>query len=86
MAARCPVVVSEVGGLKEVVQCCEAGLTVRPGSPDSVAWGIVRALTHLDEAREFAAAGYRMVCEEYNWDRIAALTVAVYERAQAGRG
>jgi len=86
MAARCPVVVSEVGGLKEVVQCCEAGLTVRPGSPGSVAWGIVRALTHPDEAREFAAAGYRMVCEEYNWDRIAALTVAVYERAQAGRG
>jgi glycogen(starch) synthase len=86
MAARCPVVVSEVGGLKEVVQCCEGGLTVQPGNPDSVAWGIVRALTEEDEARELAEAGYRKVCEEYNWDHIAALTIAAYARAQPGRG
>ena len=86
MAARCPLVVSEVGGLKEVVRYCEDGWTVHPGSPDSVAWGIVRALTGPEEARKMAAAGYRMVCEQYNWDSIAAQTIAAYERAKGGRG
>ena len=80
MAARCPVVVSEVGGLKEVVQHAETGITVYPDNPESLAWGIVHTLAHPDWARQRAENAYRMVLELYNWDRIAEMTVGVYER------
>jgi len=80
MAAKCPVVVSEVGGLKEVVCHGETGVTVHPDDPESLAWGILHTLTRPDWAQARAAAAYRMVREEYNWDRIAARTLAVYER------
>lgn len=82
MAARCPVVVSAVGGLQEVVRCYETGITVYPGDADSLAWGILQVLTQPERAQAWAAAAYRLVREQYHWDRLAALTVAVYERAQ----
>jgi len=80
MAARCPVIVSEVGGLKEVVRHGETGITVYPDNPESLAWGILHTLMWPDWAEARAAAAYRMVREEYNWDRIATRTLAVYER------
>jgi len=80
MAAKCPVVVSEVGGLKEVVKHAETGITVYPDNPDSLTWGIVHTLSRPDWARQRAENAYRMVLELYNWDRIAGLTVDVYRR------
>lgn len=80
MAARCPVVVSEVGGLKEVVKHAETGITVYPDNVDSLAWGIVHTLARPDWARQRAENAYRVVREVYNWDRIAGLTVDVYRR------
>ena len=44
MAAHVPVVVSDAGGLPEVVQHDESGTVVYNGSPESLAWGIVRVL------------------------------------------
>lgn len=85
MAAKCPVIVSEVGGLKEVVRCCQSGVTVPPGDPESLARGIVRVLTQPDLAQSWAATAYQLVRDKYNWDRIAALTAAAYEQAQTGR-
>jgi glycogen(starch) synthase len=80
MAARSPVVVSEVGGLTEVVTHAETGITVYPGNVDSLVWGIRHTLDHPDWARQRADAAYRMVREQYNWDAIAERTIAVYER------
>ncbi|MCD6291074.1 MAG: glycosyltransferase family 4 protein [Anaerolineae bacterium] len=80
MAAKCPVVVSEVGGLREVVKHAETGITIYPDNPDSLAWGIVHTLSRPDWARQRAENAYKMVLELYNWDRIAGLTVEVYRR------
>jgi glycogen(starch) synthase len=80
MAARTPVVVSSVGGLTEVVQHNETGLTVYPDSPDSLAWGILQTLQHPDWARMRAENAYRKVLTEYNWPHIAARTAEVYQR------
>lgn len=80
MAAKCPVVVSEVGGLKEVVQHAETGITVYPGNPESVAWGILHTLQHPEWTRQRVENAYRKVLEEYNWPRIAGLTIGVYQR------
>jgi len=85
MAARCPVVVSEVGGLKDVVRHAETGITVYPDDPASLAWGIVHTLQHPEWAAQRVANAYRVVCEEYNWQHIARLTADVYERVSAER-
>jgi glycogen(starch) synthase len=80
MAAQCPVVASDVGGLKDVVQHEKTGITVYPDNPDSLAWGILYTLQHPDLAQARAEMAYRMVCDEYNWEHIARLTAAVYQR------
>ena len=78
MAARCPVIVSDVGGLKEVVRHSETGLTVYSDNPSSLAWGILHTLDHPDWAARRVDAAYREVCDLYNWDRIARLTAGLY--------
>jgi glycogen(starch) synthase len=80
MAAKCPVIVSSVGGLKEVVQHDVTGVTIYPDNIESTAWGILHTLKNLQAAKARAAKAYRMVKREYNWDRIAEQTIAVYER------
>lgn len=80
MAARCPVVVAEVGGLKEVVQHAETGITVYPGDPHSVCWGILHTLQHPEWTKQRVENAYRKVVEQYNWPRIARLTIGVYQR------
>jgi glycosyltransferase involved in cell wall biosynthesis len=85
MAAECPVVVSEVGGLRDLVQHRETGLKVRPDDPESLAWGIVHTLQHRELAAKRVAKAYRVVQEEYNWELIAQLTADVYRRVIAER-
>lgn len=85
MAAKCPVVVSEVGGLKEVVRHAETGITIYPDNPESLAWGIVHTLQHPEWSARRVENAYREVRDLYNWDRIAQLTAGVYERIVAER-
>ncbi|HEY6042331.1 MAG TPA: glycosyltransferase family 4 protein [Anaerolineae bacterium] len=80
MAAKCPVVVSAVGGLTEVVKNHETGITVYPDNLDSLVWGILHTLQHPDWARARAENAYRAAREEFNWDLIAQKTRRVYER------
>jgi glycosyltransferase involved in cell wall biosynthesis len=80
MAAHTPVVVSNVGGLAEVVEHNETGLLVYPDNPDSLAWGIGETLRHPEWAAARAENAYRRVVSEYNWRSIAQRTLAVYER------
>lgn len=79
MALGCPVIVSEVGGLAEIVVHEETGITVYPDDPNSVAWGVIRALHHPESALEHAINARRQVEELFNWTRIAGLTKAIYQ-------
>lgn len=85
MAAKCPVVVSEVGGLRDVVQHGDTGITVYPDDPGSLAWGIKHTLQHPEWAAARAKNAYRMVREEYNWEYIAGMTADVYRQIVAER-
>jgi len=85
MAAKVPVVVSVVGGLQEVVKHAETGITVYPDNVESLAWGINHTLTRPDWATQRAENAYKVVSEEYNWQRIAQRTIQVYERIVAER-
>jgi glycogen synthase len=85
MAAKCPVIVSDVGGLGEVVEHEVTGITVYPDNVESLAWGILRTLQDPVAAKQRAAQAYRMVKEEYSWDHIAQQTIEVYERIARAR-
>jgi glycogen synthase len=85
MAARVPVVVSEVGGLREVVQHGETGITIYPNSPDSCAWGILHTLQNPQWSAMRVANAYQQVLSVYNWQTIAAQTTAVFQRIIAER-
>ncbi len=79
MAAKSPVVVSDTGGLSEIVEHDITGVKVYPNNPDSLAWGITKILLddgYRDRIRENA---YRRVKEKYDWIKIAQQTKGVYE-------
>lgn len=80
MAAGTPVVVSDVGGLAEVVEMHETGIKVYPGNPESLAWGIVHTLKNPHWSRQRAENASRLARSHFNWGRIAAMTVDVYNR------
>lgn len=85
MAAQCPVIVSSVGGLAEVVRHDVTGVTVYPNNVESLAWGILHTLSDPAAARARVAVAYRMVNEEYSWDRIAQHTLQVYRQITDAR-
>jgi glycosyltransferase involved in cell wall biosynthesis len=85
MAARVPVVAANVGGLADVVENHETGLTIYPDSVDSLVWGVLQTLGQPDWAAARVENAYRMARQRYNWDAIASSTVEVYRRVAAER-
>lgn len=87
MAAQLPTVVSDTGGLAEIVQHTQSGITTYAGNADSLAWGITEVLQHPDYAHKLASEARRRVETVFNWTRIAAGTAEVYDRIlkEAGR-
>jgi glycosyltransferase involved in cell wall biosynthesis len=79
MAAGSPVVVSDTGGLSEIVNHEIDGVKVYPGNPDSLAWGITKVLTDEGFANRLRINAHRRVEEKYSWDTIAQQTKRVYE-------
>jgi glycosyltransferase involved in cell wall biosynthesis len=79
MAAGSPVVVSDTGGLSEIVNHDVDGVKVYAGNPDSLAWGITRVLTDEGFANRLRTNAHKKVQEKYNWDTIAQQTKTVYE-------
>jgi glycogen(starch) synthase len=81
MAARTPVVVSDTGGLAEIVEHDKTGVKVYTDNSDSLAWGILRVLQDLNLANTIRESAYQKVVKDYNWDGIANETIRVYRQA-----
>ncbi len=79
MAAKSPVVVSDTGGLSEIVEHEVTGVKVYPNNPDSLAWGITRVLHDENLANILREKAFRKVTENYNWEKISQQTKKVYE-------
>jgi glycogen(starch) synthase len=79
MAAKSPVVVSDTGGLSEIVNHDVDGVKVYTDNPDSLAWGITKVLTDEAYANKLKANAYKKVLEKYNWNKIAQQTRSIYE-------
>ncbi len=80
LANACPLIVSDAGGLAEVVQHGATGLVVPADNPGALADAVTAALNRPDMARARAAAALREVREYYTWPRIADATRVIYER------
>ena len=78
MASGVPVVVSDVGGLHEIIIHGRNGVKVYPGDPSSIAWGISYVLSDPVRAKRMAEQAKADVTRNYSWDTIAASTVTVY--------
>jgi glycogen(starch) synthase len=79
MAAGTPVVVTETGGLGEVVQHGKNGLKALANNPDSLADNIIWMLSNPGHAQAMSNQAYRDVETEYNWKKIAERTLRVYQ-------
>jgi predicted transcriptional regulator len=81
MAAKTPVIVSDTGGLAEIVEHEKTGIKVPPDNSDSLAWGILRLLQNSGLGERIRKNAYQRVVEEYDWNEIAEKTIEVYESA-----
>ncbi len=79
MAAQSPVVVSDTGGLSEIVEHDVTGVKVYPNNHESLAWGITRVLLDEDYANWLNNNAHQKVQENYSWDRISQQTKNVYK-------
>jgi glycosyltransferase involved in cell wall biosynthesis len=79
MAAKSPVVVSDTGGLSEIVDHDSTGFKAYPNNPDSLAWGIAKILQDENYKNHIRGNAYRKVQEKYNWERIAQQTKQIYK-------
>ncbi|WP_423792694.1 glycosyltransferase family 4 protein [Methanocaldococcus indicus] len=81
MAASVPVVVSSVGGLREIVKHEYNGIWVYPKNPDSIAWGVDRVLSDEALRKYIVENAKKDVYTKYSWECIARETVNVYKIA-----
>lgn len=79
-SARVPVVVSNTGGLPEVVHHTKTGVVTQTGNPDSLAWGILEVLKNPGYAQWLVDNAYEDLDRRFNWTDLAQQTEVVYKR------
>ena len=84
-AARVPVVVSNTGGLSEVVIHERTGIVTRANDPNSLTAGIVRVLKDPEQSQKLVEEAYKSIAERFSWDELAKQTSAVYLQVAAER-
>ena len=78
LAAARPVVATDVGGVRHVVQDGETGWLCRPGDPDGLAQLLHRAVSEPGLAMRLAEEGRRRVAERFGQARMVADYAALY--------
>ncbi len=77
-AACVPVVVSDTGGLAEVVEHNHTGIVTRANDPYSLTEGILEVLQNPARCQDLVKNAYKSLSERFSWDDLAKQTVAVY--------
>ncbi|MFZ5640608.1 MAG: glycosyltransferase family 4 protein, partial [Bacillota bacterium] len=85
MAAGVPVIVSETGGLAEVIEHEVDGLKFYPGDYRALAHYIVRLFREEELAGRLRGKAWDKVTTVYNWGNIARDTINVYKELPADR-
>jgi len=84
LAAELPVVATDGGGAREIIQSGTTGLLVPMGDARALADALCRLLAQPEWARSLAAAGRRYALEHFTVERSARQSEALYERVLRG--
>ncbi|MEQ8754067.1 MAG: glycosyltransferase [Coleofasciculus sp. G1-WW12-02] len=79
-ACSLPVVVSNVGGLPEVVQDGETGYVVDRENPDATAEALIKIIQNNSLRRQMGDAGRKLVLEKYQWSNNVLIMEEIYYR------
>nr|WP_245203563.1 1,4-alpha-glucan branching protein domain-containing protein [Ammoniphilus resinae] len=79
MAAQTPVIVSDTGGLGEIVQHGENGLSIYSGNVSSLRDQLIYALNHPEHLDSMVQRASEMIATQYNWQDLASITRAAYD-------
>jgi len=80
MAAKLPVICSDYGLWKEIVDKYQCGLTINPRDKEAIKDAIQWIVDHPREAKNMGEKGYRGIQEEYNWKTQEDRLVRFYEK------
>ena len=78
MASGLPVIASDVGGLREVVEDERTGIIVPPENSKKIAQAISRLAESAELRSQMGAAARARVVENYSMEKMAARTLALY--------
>ncbi len=81
MLAGVPTVVSDIGGLNEIVDHGVNGMKSYAGNPNSIADSVLNLLYDGQLASNVSKKAKQKVKEEFNWNKIAQDTHYIYEQA-----
>lgn len=79
-AARVPVVVSDTGGLPDVVQHTKTGVVTWTNNSDSLAWGILEVLKNPGYRQWLIDNAIEDLERRFSWPKLAQQTETVYSR------
>ena len=79
MAAKKPVVSTNVSGVPYLLKDGKNGLMVNPRDPEALADRIERLLTDSKLYHEIAENGYQTVLQKYSWDKVTDMIVEQYK-------
>jgi glycosyltransferase involved in cell wall biosynthesis len=86
MAARKPIVASDVDGVSEIVLDKEDGILVPPKNPEKLAQVIILILTDQDLAECLGQRGFDKVVSQFGIDTTVARTQELYDSVLEGQG
>ena len=81
MLSGTPTVVSDVGGLNEIIVHCVDGMKSYAGNPNSIADSVLEILFNPQLSNNISKNAKAKVKSNFNWNKIAQDTHYVYERA-----
>jgi glycogen synthase len=81
MSAGVPVVVSDTGGLRDIVRGPEVGRRFPPRDPSALAEVLFELASDSDVRRRLGAAGRAYAHAQYGWPRLAREAVLQYQKA-----
>lgn len=81
-AAGVPVISTDVGGLGEMTEDGKTGYVIAPGDPEAIADALSKCFGG-DNYEKMSRNARRAAAEQFNWEKIAEQTAAVYRRFAA---
>jgi len=78
LANGVPVITSDIGDLREIIEEYDCGLIVDETSPESVYQGLKRLVEDPSLRTRMAENGLRAIKERYNWDLMAQRLLKIY--------